>query len=212
MPVWLVHLGGALPQAAAALPDTFYMKPLAAEPGLFERVASVASGLVSISLVVLTVALVPAAWNFRKSYKRINALLERVYGDISPIMRHTSSIADNVDYVTTAVRGDIERVSHMIRLAEERVERAVEGAERRLNDFNALLDVVQEEAEGVFLTTASTVRGVRRGAATLRGGVAEGTNGAEQATEETIDGDDDSDAPEGGLPRPRIRARGARRA
>ena len=212
MPVWLVHLGGALPQAAAALPDTFYMKPLAAEPGLFERVASVASGLVSISLVVLTVALVPAAWNFRKSYKRINALLERVYGDISPIMRHASSIADNVDYVTTAVRGDVERVSHVIRLAEERVERAVEGAERRLNDFNALLDVVQEEAEGVFLTTASTVRGVRRGAATLRGGVAEGTNGAEQATEETIDGDDDSDAPEDSLPRPRIRARRARRA
>ena len=221
MPVWPVHLGEALLQAAATLPDTLYTKTIAEEPGLFERVASVASGLVSITLVVLTAALVPAAWNFRKSYKRINEMLERVYGDVTPLMRHASSIADNVDYVTTAIRGDVERVSRVIRGAEESLQRAVELAQRRLNDFNALLDVVQEEAENVFLTTASTVRGVRSGAEVLRGGRAATRDGAddaaeedeaEDATEEAIDGDDDSDATEDSLPRPRIRARRARGA
>ena len=37
-----------------------------------------------------------------------------------------------------------------------------------MNEFNALLAVVQEEAEDLFVSTASTVRGVRRGAAAFR--------------------------------------------
>jgi hypothetical protein len=37
-----------------------------------------------------------------------------------------------------------------------------------MNEFNALLAVVQQEAEQLFLSTASTVRGVREGAAAYR--------------------------------------------
>ena len=44
----------------------------------------------TLAILVLTVALVPAAWNFRKSYKKISDLLDRVYGDVNPIMRHAS--------------------------------------------------------------------------------------------------------------------------
>jgi hypothetical protein len=34
------------------------------------------------------VGLLPAAWNSRKSYKKFNDLLDRVYGDINPLVRH----------------------------------------------------------------------------------------------------------------------------
>ena len=37
--------------------------------------------------------------------------------------------------------------------------------EQQLSDFNALLTVVREEAEHLFVSTASTVRGVQQGAA-----------------------------------------------
>jgi hypothetical protein len=36
--------------------------------------------------------------------------------------------------------------------------------EERIEEFNALMEVVQGEAEDIFLGTASTVRGVREGA------------------------------------------------
>ena len=55
-------------------------------------------------LLILTVALVPAAWNFRKSYSKISDMLDKVYGDVNPLMRHASAIADNVDYISTAIR------------------------------------------------------------------------------------------------------------
>jgi hypothetical protein len=41
--------------------------------------------------------------------------------------------------------------------------KAVQAAEERIAQLNALLEVVQEEVESVFVATASTVRGVRTG-------------------------------------------------
>jgi uncharacterized protein YoxC len=192
-----------------APPDTVLMRAVGNERDWFETATAVAGGLMSIALLVLTVALVPAAWNFRKSYAKISDLLDRVYGDVNPIMRHTSAIADNVNYITTSVRTDVQQVNATIAAANLRLQQAVALTEQRLNEFNALLEVVQHEAESMFVATASTVRGVRTGAAALHH-----TDDEEDAfraslptSEELQDGYDDSDAPEAGTTRPRVRPR-----
>jgi uncharacterized protein YoxC len=190
--------GGAelLLQAARALPDTIYTKQIVAEPGLWDKVTSVASGVMTITVIILTVALVPAAWNFRKSYKRTSEMLDKIYGDINPLMRHASAIADNVDYVTTAIRVDVQQVSQTVAAVNQRLQQAVAAAEDRINQLNALLDVVQEEAESAFVTTASTIRGVK--------------TGINQAFDEEdwSDGDYDEGRADGWeKPRPRVRPR-----
>ena len=153
---------------AAAAQGAIPVQQVASEPTLLEQVTSIATTVLTLSFLVLTVALVPAAWNFRKSYARINELLERVYGDINPLMRHASSIADNVNYVTTSIRVDIQQVNQTIASANARLTQAIAMTEDRLREVNALLAVVQEEAEDMFVSTASTMRGVRAGAAVLR--------------------------------------------
>jgi len=155
-------------QGAAALPDTIITKQVAVEQGAFAKVASVAQGLMTISILVLTVALVPAAWSFRNSYKRVNELIDRFYGDIGPLVRNANTIADNVNYITTAIRVDVQQFNQTVALANERLTVAVKTAERRLNELDALMRVVQREAEDTFVSTASTLRGVRVGATTLR--------------------------------------------
>ena len=155
-------------QGAAILPDTIVTKQVAVEQGAFEKVASVAQGLMTIAILVLTVVLVPAAWNFRTSYKRINELIDRFYGDIGPLVRNANTIADNVNYITTAIRVDVQQFNQTVALANERLTVAVKTAERRLNELDALMRVVQREAEDTFVSTASTLRGVRAGATTLR--------------------------------------------
>jgi uncharacterized protein YoxC len=185
-----------LVQAARAFPDTIYTKQIVSEPGLWEKVVSIASGVMTITVIVLTVALVPAAWNFRKSYKKISEMLDKVYGDINPLMRHASAIADNVDYVTTAIRVDIQQLSQTVAAVNQRLQQAASAAEERIKQLNALLEVVQEEAESAFVTTASTIRGVQ--------------TGINQAfdEEEWSDGDYDEDRADGGeKPRPRVRPR-----
>ena len=157
-----------LVQGASVLPDTIITKQVAVEQGAFAKVAGVAQGLMTIAILVLTVALVPAAWNFRNSYKRINELIDRFYGDIGPLVRNANTIADNVNYITTAVRVDVQQFNQTVALANERLTAAVKTAEQRLNELDALMRIVQREAEDAFVSTASTLRGVRAGATTLR--------------------------------------------
>jgi uncharacterized protein YoxC len=185
-----------LQQVARTLPDTIYTKQIVAEPGLWEKFVSVASGVMTITVIILTVALVPAAWNFRKSYKKVSDMLDKVYGDINPLMRHASAIADNVDYITTSIRVDVQQVSQTVAAVNQRLQETVAGAEDRMKQLNALLDVVQEEAESAFVTTASTIRGVQ--------------TGINQAfdQEDLFDGDYDESGADGWeKPRPRVRPR-----
>jgi len=193
---------------AAQVQDTVLMRQVGQERGWFEKTTAVASGLMTIALLVLAVALVPAAWNFRKSYAKVSDLLDKVYGDINPLMRHASSIADNVNYITTSVRTDVQQVNATIAAANQRLQQAMALTEQRLGEFNALLEVVQEEAEGMFIATASTVRGVRTGAAALHTEDEDALSASGPAPEEHDDGYIDPDQPEAGTPRPRVRPRG----
>jgi uncharacterized protein YoxC len=192
---WLMTGSHWLIQATATLPDTIVTKQVIVEPGLFQKITTWASGIASIALMILTIALVPAAWNFRKSYAKISDMMDRIYGDINPIMRHASTIADNVNYITTAVRVDVQKLSQTVASANQRLMSSVDLAEERIKDLNALLAVVQEEAESAFITTASTVRGVRTG-------IHEAFE-----TEESVDGRYVEGEPGWEKPRPRVRPR-----
>ncbi|MGI8402774.1 MAG: hypothetical protein ACR2NS_14400 [Gemmatimonadaceae bacterium] len=196
MTAWFISGAELLQQVARALPDTIYTKQIVAEPGVWEKITSTASGVMTITVIILTAALVPAAWNFRKSYKKTSDMLDKIYGDINPLMRHASAIADNVDYISTSIRVDVQQVSQTVAAVNQRLQEALESAEDRMKQLNALLDVVQEEAESAFVTTASTIRGVQ--------------TGINQAfdQEELFDGDYDEDRTDSGeKPRPRVRPR-----
>ena len=188
----MTHAGAWLLQSAATLPDTLYLRQ---QHGWFEQLTAIASGIVSVCLFVLTVALTPAAWNFRKSYKKVSELLDKVYADVNPLMKHASTIADNLDYITTSVRVDVQRVNQTIAAANQRL----------------------QEAEETFISTASVVRGMRTGVAAF-GDDARAPASAEYAREdhETEDdlfydgGDDGNDrttTPEDRRPGPRLRPR-----
>jgi uncharacterized protein YoxC len=181
----LITRGGAwLLQQAATLPDTVIMKTVAVERGWFETVTGIASGVLALTLLGLTIVLAPAAWSFWRTFRKVRALLDRVYADVNPITRHASNVADNLDYITTSIRHDVQQVNATIASANRRLQEAVALTENRLNEFNALLHVVQQEAEGAFVSTAAAVRGVRTGAATF-------TGFADTAIDETGTGDND---------------------
>ncbi len=181
-------------QAAVSVGDTVLMKQVKSDPTTFEKVTSIASLVMTVTIIVLTGALVPAAWNFRKSYAKISDLLDKVYNDVNPLMRHASTIADNVNYITTSVRVDVQQVSQTVAAANQRIMQAVDATEARINQLNALLEVVQEEAESAFVTTASTLRGVKTGLNTV-------FDNEDLEDGDYIETDDDE------KPRPKIRGR-----
>jgi uncharacterized protein YoxC len=156
-------------QQSTTMPDTLVMKTVPVQRGWFDIVTGVASAVLSLTILGLAIVMAPAAWSFWRSFKKVRSLLDRVYGDVEPLTRHASNIADNIDYITTSIRHDVQQVNATIAVANRRLQQAVETTEQRLNEFNALLQVVQQEAEGAFVSTAAAVRGVRTGAANLSG-------------------------------------------
>ena len=165
----LARSGAWLLQAGAALPDTLVMKTVPVDRGWFTTVTGIASGVMTLTLLGLSIVLAPAAWSFWRTFRKIREIIDRVYADVTPITHHASNIADNLDYITTSIRTDVQQVNATIASANRRLHQAVELTETRLNEFNALLQVVQQEAEQAFVSTASAVRGVRTGAAALGG-------------------------------------------
>jgi len=169
---------------ARVVHDTIFIQTAPVAQSWFAKVASVAGVLMTLTLLAMAIALVPAAWNFRKTYKKTSALLERIEADVMPLTKHAHSIADNLDYISTALRADIGMIQDTLKSANRTIRDAVGATEQKVNEFNALLDVVQGEAEGLFVSTAATVRGVKTGASHLVGGA-----GTEIASVE-VDGDD----------------------
>lgn len=152
-------------QAASTVADTI-VTVAASSTGLqrwVDLMTSIASIVIALVLIVIAISLVPAAWNSRKLYRRINKAIEEVNDRSNPLFEHARNIADNLDYVSTAVRADAERLQVTVADAQARLVRAADLAEARINQFNALLEVVQDEAEDLFIDTASTIRGVQAG-------------------------------------------------
>ncbi|HEY7395508.1 MAG TPA: DUF948 domain-containing protein [Gemmatimonadaceae bacterium] len=155
---------------------------------LMAQINAVATAIIAVVLCVFLVGALAALWQLRKAYQRVKGLLDRVYADLTPLIRNTTTISDNVVQVTNTIRDDIRNVSTTIETVNKTMRDAMASTEQRVQDFNALLAVAQEEAEQLFLSTASTVRGVQRSAEALRD--PDGTDLASEELDAAIEPDD----------------------
>jgi hypothetical protein len=159
----LTLVGDAFLQIAATSRDTIITKQVLADRGMFEQLTAAASTIMTFALLALVVVAIPVAWRLRSTYVKVDQLLERIHNVVAPIISNAHSISDNLNFITTSIRTDVAKLHETIDAGNQRVRLAMDQSERRVKEFNALLKVVQEEAEGLFISTASTVRGVQQG-------------------------------------------------
>jgi hypothetical protein len=125
--------------------------------------------VVVIGAAVAVLALVTAALLLRLS-RAVGELRIGVRQNLGPVSDRARAISDNVEFITQALRTDVERLNSSVKALTDRLNLASERMEERVEEFNALMEVVQDEAEGIFIDTASTVRGVRAGARSIAHG------------------------------------------
>jgi uncharacterized protein YoxC len=128
----------------------------------------IATVIIAFALLVTVVILLVIALQVRKLVRKVDPLLKQVRSHVDPVMGHVRDVGENVNYMSSAVRADVQQVTEMIDGTRRRLNVAAEAAEHRIREFNALLGVMQEEAERIFIDTASTARGVRAGTETYR--------------------------------------------
>jgi hypothetical protein len=144
-----------------------------------------------VSIIVVAVAVVVLAVMGSFLLLRLGGAVKEmrigVRQNLGPVSDRARTISDNVEFITQALRTDVERLNASVKSLTDRLQLASERMEERIEEFNALMEVVQTEAEDIFLDTASTMRGVRAGARSIgRAGTA-----ARSPTE--LDAPDDED-------------------
>lgn len=122
--------------------------------------------VLSLALLAGLVLAVPTLRRLRDLLARLDDTLKRSEGRLEPVMENLRRSADDVGYVTAVLRSDVEAMGDTVQQAAETTRRMLAMAEERATEIHGFLDVVQEEAEETFLSTASLLRALRAGRGT----------------------------------------------
>lgn len=117
--------------------------------------------VLSLSVIAGVAAAFPTLRKLGNLVTHLDRTIQRTEGKLEPVIDHLERSADNVDYVTSVLRSDVDRMGDTVEQAAESTRRMLEMAEERASEIHGFLDVVQEEAEQTFLSTASFLRAVR---------------------------------------------------
>jgi uncharacterized protein YoxC len=128
--------------------------------------ADVSIVIVAVAVVVLAIVL---AIVLARMSKVLSEVRTGVHTNLGPVSERARGIAENVEFITRTIRTDVEKLNGSVTAVTDQLKLASERMEERIEDFNALMEVVQEEAEDVFIDAAATVRGVRAGARSIAG-------------------------------------------
>lgn len=183
-------------QAVATLPDTVFTRQIV-ERGWFDQLTHVATGVLAILLLLLVLLAVPLAWYIRGRLKQLTAVIDGLRHDFGPVVERTRGVMQNAEEISATVRRDVERLSETVEQFDGQLREIADIAGDRVRDFDALLGAVQEEAEDLFLTTASAARGIRAGVRALRRHRSRRDRRAELEAERTAsdDAEDEDETP-----------------
>ncbi|MBW3534573.1 MAG: hypothetical protein KY453_05060 [Gemmatimonadetes bacterium] len=159
----LPTLSTALVQAA----DTVVM---IAARGPLETFSAIADVVLAVLMILFMAGLTMMLLQLRRMNNTVRQLGDRMQRHVDPLIDRGKVVAENVEYVSMAVRHDVQKLNDSVRALKARLDLASTRMEERIEEFNALMEVVQGEAEDIFLGSAAAVQGVKAGARSLRDG------------------------------------------
>jgi uncharacterized protein YoxC len=182
---------------ARALRDTVVV--VQQQPGWMHWVqafAGIAQIVLALALLILGVALLIAALKVKALIRKVEEQGQKLRIDLAPAIHNVTAVSENVNALSKTVRADAEKLSATVNAATETLTGAAKEAERKVGEFNALIGVVQEEAEDLFIGGAAALRGLRAGTETFRrfqGGELEYVGDAYVEQDEDVDDEDFED-------------------
>jgi methyl-accepting chemotaxis protein len=151
---------------AVAAPDTIIARTMPVR-GLFEYASGVLEIIVLLLGIGVLVALVMLLFTLRAGIDKLNGAIERLTSDVRPLMISATDVVADARHVVGRIRTDVERVSDAAGAVADQLLHAAEVTAERVDDVNAVLDVLQAELEDVALSTVAKVRGISVGARLL---------------------------------------------
>jgi methyl-accepting chemotaxis protein len=122
--------------------------------------------LLAVGALVLFILLLMA---LREGVKRLNTTVDGLVAEARPLLTRANDMVGDARAMVALVREDVERVSDAAGAITDELLGAAERTAERVDEVNAVLDVLQDELEDTVLSAAAAVRGVRAGSQMLAG-------------------------------------------
>lgn len=129
---------------------------------------AIAAGCVAATFFAVFLLLVAVFFQLRTAGRSLESFRHKV--SLDPGVESLRKTAANVEAMSDTLRSEVSRLSASFSQLSDRLTQASDRMEERIEDFNALLEVVQGEAEDAFIEGAATARGVRAGLGKLGAG------------------------------------------
>jgi len=136
-------------------------------PSFLSTTEAVSTILLTVVVLGVLIALLYGLVQVRKLSRSVTEVIGRLERDAGPVVDRAKSVAENVDFITAAVRADVQKLNESVARLNDRLKEASDRMEERIQDFTALVEVLQAEAEDLALDTAAAVRGVKAGTRSL---------------------------------------------
>jgi hypothetical protein len=155
---------------AATFPDTIVTRTLPVR-GVLEWTSGVLQILVLVLGIGVLIATIFLILSMRAGLKKVEATVDRLVQESGPLLASATGIVTDAREVVAMVRTDVEHVADAAGSLGAQLLHAADVTARRVDDVNAVLDVLQSELEDTALSAAATIRGVRAGAGELSNGL-----------------------------------------
>ena len=174
---------------AAVFPDTIITRTIA-ERGLLEWTSGVLQIVVLILGIGVLIATTLLILSVRAGLRKFNETIDRLATETTPLMANATAIVGDARGIVSMLRSDVERVNDAAEALSEQLLDAADRTAQRVDDVNAVLDVLQDELEDTALAAVSAIRGVRVGAGKMTAGLSRPRS---RRTPIPVDADDDED-------------------
>lgn len=127
---------------------------------------------ISTAAIALLLAL-PAVASFflfgelRRAVRTLEKFADTLQREVLPAVQSVRGISEQATQITTKIRSEVQGLVETSQDLRGRVTRAADATEDRLNDLEALLDVLYEEVEDTALDVAAALRTTRRGVSVI---------------------------------------------
>lgn len=126
-------------------------------------VAAISLVIIALSFIAIAIGLVLALKSSSKQLSLISHVLRGLDDDLLPAFRSLREVAEKSKGVVDVFKNEADAIVRTSRRLRRRARNGADRIEERLQDLDALYEVVHEELEEAALDVATLVRTVRTG-------------------------------------------------
>lgn len=157
----------SFPVVQSLVPKDTTITKVITEHGILDWTNGVLALVVLLLACAALVTLIMVMITMRKSILRTSAVVEKLAADSGPLLASVNAVATDAREVVAMLRTDVERVTDAAGAISDQLLDMADAATQRVDELNAVIDVLQDEIENTAIGAVAAVRGVRVGAREL---------------------------------------------